>query len=130
IIATENGDINIIKLLIEKGINVNAKGGNGRTALITASEKGYTEIVKILISNKANIETRDNSGFSAYMTAILNGNISIVLILKKNGAVLTRNDKKKIASSINIRKTTEKIINSGKEKIKKLFDEIVKEGSK
>lgn len=41
-------NIEVVKLLLAKGADVNAKNKSGRAALMYASEKGYTEIVKIL----------------------------------------------------------------------------------
>jgi ankyrin repeat protein len=56
-LATANGNIEIVKLLISKGIDVNAKIESGadvnKTALDIAKENGYSEIVKILEMNGA-----------------------------------------------------------------------------
>ena len=42
-------DFNVVKLLIEAGVDVNAKNESERTALIIAAKNGYARIVKLLI---------------------------------------------------------------------------------
>ena len=49
--ATEDGDLNRVKSLISKGVNVNAKSESGDPALMNASYKGYFEIMKYLVEN-------------------------------------------------------------------------------
>jgi ankyrin repeat protein len=46
--VTEEGQTDIVELLLEKGANVNSKNKYGRTALSWASKEGRTEIVELL----------------------------------------------------------------------------------
>ncbi|RDW66000.1 hypothetical protein BP6252_09635 [Coleophoma cylindrospora] len=46
--AAEGGDVEIVKLLVERGADVNAELPGGLTALHLASEKGHDDIVKLL----------------------------------------------------------------------------------
>jgi ankyrin repeat protein len=48
ILATEDGRADMVKLLIEKGADVNVKAGKKKTALAIATKKKYTEIVGLL----------------------------------------------------------------------------------
>ena len=48
--ASENGHLEIVKLLIENGADVSAKDNE---AFRMASENGYLEIVRLLIENGA-----------------------------------------------------------------------------
>jgi ankyrin repeat protein len=48
ILASEQGNIDIVKLLLDNGADVNAKTTSGRTALIWARENRHENIVKLL----------------------------------------------------------------------------------
>ena len=52
--ALDEGDINMVKQLIEKGVDVNQGQFFGWTPLIWASRGGHLEIVKYLVSHNAN----------------------------------------------------------------------------
>ena len=58
-IASKNGHIEIVRLLLDKGAKVNEQNNRGNNALIIASINGYTEIVKLLIDNGANIDLQN-----------------------------------------------------------------------
>ena len=64
--ASDNEEL---KRLLENGIDINAKDGDGWTALMDASSKGNLEKVKLLIENGANIEVKDNKGDTALILA-------------------------------------------------------------
>ena len=55
ILASINGNIKIVELLLEAGADVNNLDENGYTALMHASERGHVEIVYLLLINKADI---------------------------------------------------------------------------
>jgi len=47
-LAAQKGHKEVVKLLLKKGANVNAKNDLGWTALDFAAKEGYKEIVKLL----------------------------------------------------------------------------------
>ncbi len=47
--AVNFGELEIVKLLIEAGANVNSRGYDGTTALVEAKRKGNAGIVKVLL---------------------------------------------------------------------------------
>lgn len=54
--AVETGNVEIIKLLLDKGADVNAGlGVNGMSALYLASQEGFIDMVALLIS-RGNVE--------------------------------------------------------------------------
>ena len=68
------GRLDIVKYLVTKGANVNAKSGNnscGRSALHLAVENGFTEIVEYLVEHGADVFQQGNDGLTA--KAILEG---------------------------------------------------------
>lgn len=62
--AANIGDLDMVNLLLQKGVNTNIRDKIGWTALMYAVEKGYVEIVKSLLNHGASIEIKDNSGKS------------------------------------------------------------------
>jgi ankyrin repeat protein len=55
----------MIKLLIDKGANVNATDKDGGTALMKATDEGQADIVKLLIDKGADVSAKNNGGLTA-----------------------------------------------------------------
>ena len=55
----------MFKYLEEKGLNVDAKSGNGRTVLHLAARGGNLEMVKYLVECGADINAKDKYGSTA-----------------------------------------------------------------
>jgi uncharacterized protein len=72
------GYIDIVKLLIDAGADVNLKLEDGGTALVSASARGYLEIVKLLVAANANVNIIGNSGDFALGAAKNNGHQIVV----------------------------------------------------
>ncbi|KAJ7930275.1 hypothetical protein B0H13DRAFT_1521554, partial [Mycena leptocephala] len=51
--ASANGRIDIVRLLLEDGVNGNAADASYGSALRTADTKGHTDVVRILLENGA-----------------------------------------------------------------------------
>lgn len=82
--------LELVKLLIEKGADVNATTTTGdlqgATPLHIACEFGQTEIVKLLLENKANVNCRLYNGQPPLINACKSGVYEIVEALLKHGA--------------------------------------------
>ena len=79
-------NINIIKILLKFGANVNTFSGNNVTPLMYASHDNEIESVVLFIKNNANINFKDNSNTTALKYAISQKNIDIAELLKQYGA--------------------------------------------
>ncbi|KAJ7485603.1 ankyrin repeat-containing domain protein [Mycena latifolia] len=83
--AALEGLTDIVKLLIDHGVDINAEGVNG-TALYIASSRGNYDIVRLLIKHGADINIQDKKNNSALQAASSQGYKDIVSLLIEHGA--------------------------------------------
>lgn len=70
-------EVDIAKLLLERGCNVNLKDNSGDTPLNRAVSYGNTKTVKYLIEHGADVNSQNNNGYSPIIQAAIvagNGN--------------------------------------------------------
>jgi ankyrin repeat protein len=67
---TEAQAIEAIRLLLDRGLDINATDGRGRTALHGAALQGYDEVVKFLAAHGARLDVKDDNGFTPLDTAL------------------------------------------------------------
>jgi len=84
--ACKYNHIEIVKLLIDNGADVNIAVNTGSTPLHIALNGGNTEIAEYLIENNADINVKDIMGMSALAWAAKQGDLELVIFLVKNGA--------------------------------------------
>ena len=79
--AAKKGDTVSIKTLLDAGADVNAKNGNGFTALMWAAGRGHTEIAQALLDAGADVNAKGNDGQTALMAATQAGHPQIAQAL-------------------------------------------------
>ncbi|EDU43191.1 ankyrin repeat domain containing protein [Pyrenophora tritici-repentis Pt-1C-BFP] len=84
--ASERGHTEIVKLLLDKGADVNAQGGLHGNALQAASERGHAEVVKLLLDNGADVNAQGGDYGNALQAASERGHKEVVELLLDNGA--------------------------------------------
>ncbi|KKO97162.1 hypothetical protein THAR02_10737 [Trichoderma harzianum] len=112
--AVRNGHENLVKWLLKRGANVNAKSefgkitpsiirikaqrgasvqfDSGKTALLCAASQGHESMVRLLLENAADVMAKDNAGRTALSLAASNGHEAVVRLLLENGADITAKD--------------------------------------
>ncbi len=76
----------MVRLLIQRGANVNQQDAEGRTALMHTLRYSDIEVTKILVEANADLDIRDNNGNTVLMMAELEKSTKIANILKQAGA--------------------------------------------
>src|ERR1035441_8903076 len=84
--ASSRGQMDMTKLLIANGANVNAQSWRGATPLQFAAGDGRKEIVELLLANNADVNLEAKSGETALHNAAYDGHIEVVKLLLANGA--------------------------------------------
>jgi ankyrin repeat protein len=85
--AAESGDhAAALRLASAKGVNVNATGADGSTAIMRAAANGDLELVRALIQAGANVKLKNQFGTSALTEGAIIGSAPIVEALLKAGA--------------------------------------------
>ncbi len=85
-LASRLGNAEIVKSLIEKGANVNARNNLGKTPLHYAIESCDVETTKVLLENRAKPNVFDNNGKAPIHYVAELGNMELMELLIERGA--------------------------------------------
>jgi ankyrin repeat protein len=97
-VAALCGRLGVVRVLIDRGANINATGDAGSTALHYAALGGYGHVLTLLLDEGAHANSRDDDGVTPLMWACDSGHLGIVKMLVQhmggqgldNGNVLGR----------------------------------------
>ena len=109
--ASERGYFDVVKLLVEVGVNINEKKFNKDTALILAVAYGNRDIARFLIEVGADISIKNRIGSTVLMIAIRKGHMEFIKLLIEKSP-----DEKKYMDAL------EMVKNNNKEGLMKLFN--------
>jgi ankyrin repeat protein len=84
--AAEFGQFEVVRVMIERGINVDARTSQDVTPLMYASQNGDTEIVKYLIGKGADVNARPDNRVTPLIGASRTGYYEVVDVLLEAGA--------------------------------------------
>jgi serine/threonine-protein phosphatase 6 regulatory ankyrin repeat subunit B len=84
--AAQKGYVQMVKILLKTGIDINQQDSLGFTALHWAAYYGHQAVVESLLANGANIGLASNTGTTALYWAALNGRQAVVELLLAHGA--------------------------------------------
>lgn len=85
-LASENGHINAVKLLLDNNANIDAVDVNRFSPLSSAAIYGHENVVKLLLENNASIEVREYQGKTSLSRAAEKGYDDVVKILLDHNA--------------------------------------------
>jgi ankyrin repeat protein len=84
--AVSEGDIELVKSLLAKGANVNARDRRGQTVLHIAASHGHKVLVELLLAKGADIAAKGPAGGTALHGASRFGHRDVVELLLAKGA--------------------------------------------
>ena len=85
--AVKSGDLEKVKPLVEKGVDINQRDALGSTPLHDAAWNGDTRMVGYLLDHGAEINARHSEGGSSPLAyAVIKNNIAVVELLLGRGA--------------------------------------------
>jgi ankyrin repeat protein len=84
--AAGNGHEAVVKLLVEKGADLESKDRFGRIPLSLAAMNGHEAVVKLLVEKGADLEYKDHNGQTSLSFATKYGHKAVVKLLLEKGA--------------------------------------------
>jgi ankyrin repeat protein len=84
--------VDMVQLLTDKGIGLEAKDQFGQTPLMKAAARRWKTAASVLIDNGASVEAQDDRGRTALMLAAWGGHENTALLLIEKGANVNRQD--------------------------------------
>ncbi|KAL9080321.1 MAG: hypothetical protein Q9157_000908 [Trypethelium eluteriae] len=91
-LAAKHGYYEMVKLLLNKGADVNSQGGDYGNALEEAALEGHEQIVRLLLDKGADVNAQDKFSGNALIAASLKGHGQIVRLLLDKGADVNARD--------------------------------------
>jgi ankyrin repeat protein len=83
--AAARGDLPMVRSLLDKGANLNAKGVNGTTILMEAAAGGNLDLVKFLIDQGLDINAKRPDGETVLIYAAIGRNPEVLRFVVKKG---------------------------------------------
>jgi len=93
VFASNRDRFEIVNLLINKGVDINAKANDGSTALMSAAYFSDEKMIEFLIENGADVNEITDNGTTALTIACSHGRYDAVKILVENGADINHKTK-------------------------------------
>lgn len=84
--ATQQGDVDAVKHLLESGVDSNGMSQEGTTALHVAARRGHLDVVKLLVEHGAEVDKSTEANGTALHFAAKEGRYAVVDHLLEEGA--------------------------------------------
>uniref|UniRef100_A0A8D8T0M1 Serine/threonine-protein phosphatase 6 regulatory ankyrin repeat subunit C n=1 Tax=Cacopsylla melanoneura TaxID=428564 RepID=A0A8D8T0M1_9HEMI len=101
-IAVNNKHIEMVKMLLDKGADINECDKNNDTPLLLSIGNKDTDMVKLLLNEGAKFNEYNTSQQTPLYFAVMSKNLNIVQLLLDKGATLCTNKKKKTSNLLHI----------------------------
>jgi ankyrin repeat protein len=98
--ASRRGPLDVVKLLLERGADPNARNDEGQTPLHIASQEGVSDVVQCLLTAGADANIRDRDGKIARDVASNNKKSEVVQLLTKPARPNVRENRRQMSSQL------------------------------
>ena len=95
-VSAGRGHLECMTLLLERGANVLAAGGDGGSPLHRAAMRGHAACVRALLSHGASVDQVDKTGDTPLSRAALSGHVKCLCVLLQFGASVNRSMKLRV----------------------------------
>lgn len=96
--ATEFGQLEVVKMLVERGVDADAETYEGVTPLMFASQNGDIEIMKYLMAHGANVNARPFNDVTPLIGAVRTGYYDAAALLLDSFALVDARDELSLTS--------------------------------
>ena len=86
LLAAIAGELDVVKVLVDNGADVNARDNVGTMPLMWAAFMGELEVIKFLMDKGADVNAKDKDGRTPLIFAKSEGHPDVVKFLKQHGA--------------------------------------------
>jgi ankyrin repeat protein len=90
LVAVDEGDVETVRTLLDRGGNANERGMRGETALMMAAARGHVDVAGLLLKNGTDINGTCSAGMTALMSAANARQAEMVKFLSDKGAAPNR----------------------------------------
>jgi ankyrin repeat protein len=92
LIAVQEGDVDLLTRLLDRGGDIEAKDAHGSTLLQHAALSGDLRLVQLLIQYGANVHATDQQGATALHKSVFGGNLQVLKLLIESNADVNARD--------------------------------------
>ncbi|AUZ06096.1 ankyrin repeat-containing protein [Vitreoscilla sp. C1] len=85
-LACELAHEDVVRVLLEKGADVQAANGLGQTPLMIAAANGQATMAKLLLDHGAAVDVQDASGRTPFILAAMSNHTDVMEVLLSDGA--------------------------------------------
>ena len=85
-LATFDGNVFLLLILLHQNIPVDSADPAGHTSLMWAAYKGYPAVIELFLQWGASVNVKDHSGFTALHWSLVKGNAACILKLIEAGS--------------------------------------------